>query len=840
MRSIARLRKSPRPRPSWWKRGSPTLTYEVRTQVTAVVLASRRYDVTGYCATGAGVAPVSIYDQSGSGRGAAAGGRSRFAHRGDGSMASEARIRHSLVGAPGQLRVRSRRFVRQFSERDIACSGRALHASRAELSARRLHHVADALRSDPFTFGAHFGVGKFVDDVTWKGLVLGAAWSPSYTFIVPSSGDNRGAPSFLSTELTLDFTTLDITRKRKPEPHVRLYPDTGILLLDRGHFVVVARKRGQSLEIYDPMIGWSWIGMKRLKRSLSGFGILVHGTVAKPARALRPRSFHRELIGSTVEGRFLWKAMGFFACAQILSLALPLLTMRSVDASISTEKLGFGGVVLVGFLALSFVNALSSSVGEFVQARLKQKMYRRLGGLTFDRILAKQPSWFENLSATSINNQISSLQLQLDFMVDGLRACATVAIAIVAGISALLFISPLARGSGPRLAGSDDGRGHRPDPPPAGGWCPNRWRQANDGRPSSFGTLVQMPLMVRHGSVRRCRTEYVRLMARAGNTASALQILQGWRTTLTLLLKSSETIVFVTLAAWFMSIGEYSIGGFVAVGAYKDLLAGGLSSAFQLGMRYNMMAIHRIQAGRLLEERAGDTAARKGMDVEEGSLSVRDLSYRYGTLDKLALRNVSFDLAAGECLVIKGVSGSGKSTLAKLLTGVASPSHGQIRVDGKPLAYPVGGLASVLQSDRLISGSIRENIALYRPQVSDGEIWKALEICLADEFVRDLPMRLNGLVAEGMAGLSGGQRQRLLLARAVAGQPKILLLDEATASLDVPAEAMIIGNLRRLGMTLVVISHRPEVWRFGDKSIEIDAGELVESRDIARDRVDVA
>ncbi len=621
--------------------------------------------------------------------------------------------------------------------------------------------------------------------------------------------------------------------------NIAAYPDTGILLLDRGHFVVVARKRGQSLEIYDPMIGWSWIGMKRLKRSLSGFGILVHGTVAKPARALRPRSFHRELIGSTVEGRFLWKAMGFFACAQILSLALPLLTMRSVDASISTEKLGFGGVVLVGFLALSFVNALSSSVGEFVQARLKQKMYRRLGGLTFDRILAKQPSWFENLSATSINNQISSLQLQLDFMVDGLRACATVAIAIVAGISALLFISPwlavpglvsLVLTTAVDIVLTRRQRGLVSESVEAG-----QRRQA-----FVFGTLVQMPLMVRHGSVRRCRTEYVRLMARAGNTASALQILQGWRTTLTLLLKSSETIVFVTLAAWFMSIGEYSIGGFVAVGAYKDLLAGGLSSAFQLGMRYNMMAIHRIQAGRLLEERAGDTAARKGMDVEEGSLSVRDLSYRYGTLDKLALRNVSFDLAAGECLVIKGVSGSGKSTLAKLLTGVASPSHGQIRVDGKPLAYPVGGLASVLQSDRLISGSIRENIALYRPQVSDGEIWKALEICLADEFVRDLPMRLNGLVAEGMAGLSGGQRQRLLLARAVAGQPKILLLDEATASLDVPAEAMIIGNLRRLGMTLVVISHRPEVWRFGDKSIEIDAGELVESRDIARDRVDVA
>jgi ATP-binding cassette subfamily B protein RaxB len=620
---------------------------------------------------------------------------------------------------------------------------------------------------------------------------------------------------------------------------IAAYPDRGILLLDRGHFVVVARKRGQSLEIYDPIIGWSWITVKRLKRTLSGFAILVRDAADKSARALRPRSFHRHLVKSTLEPRFLRKAVGLFACAQIFALVLPLISMRSVDASISQETLGFAGIVLVGFLALSFVNALSSTVGEFVQAKLKAKMYRRLGGLTFDSVLAKDPAWFENVSGATIHNQINSLQIQMDFVVDGLRVCATLAITIVAGVAALLFISPWLAVPGLVslvLTSAVDiflTRRQR-------GLMSSSVEASQRRHAFVLGTLVQMPLMVRHGSVRQCRAAYVRLMARVGSAASAMQVLQGWRTTLTMLLKSSETIVFVTLAAWFMSVGEYTIGGFVAVGAYKDLLAGALAQAFQLGVRHNTLAIHRIQAGRLLESGLGDSAGRTGIDVEEGSLSVRDLSYRYGTLDNLALRNVSFVLPAGECLVIKGVSGSGKTTLAKLLIGVVSPSEGQIRIDGKALAYPVRGIAAVLQTDRLISGSIRENIALYRPHVSDSEIWKALEICFADEFVRDFPMRLNSIVAEGMTGLSGGQRQRLLLARATVGRPKILILDEATASLDVETESAIMQNLRQLGMTLIVISHRPEIWKHGDKLIEIAAGEIVESKDTCGGRFNIA
>lgn len=614
--------------------------------------------------------------------------------------------------------------------------------------------------------------------------------------------------------------------------NAKAYPETGVLLMDRGHFIVVARKRGQSVEIYDPQIGWSWIAIKRLKRSLTGLAILVNDRPAQQARSIKPDIQFRQLVRATLEPRHLLKAIVLFACAQLFALVLPLVSMKSVDESISRQSLDFAGVVLVGFLALNFINALSNTLGQFVQAHLKQKMYRRLGAVTFDAIHAKDPSWFEKTSGSTIYNQANSLQLQLDFAVDGLRAASSLVIATIAGVAALLIISPWLAVPGlvslaltttldVMLARRQRG-------------LMSASVEANQRRHAFvFGTLVQMPLIVRHGSVRRCRAEFVRLMTRVGNAAGAMQILQGWRTTLLMLLKSTETIVFVTLAAWFMSVGQYSIGGFVALGAYKDLLADALASAFQLGMRHNAMAIHRLQSAKLIGG-AGTAPPHEGMAIREGWLSVRGVFYRYGTLENFALCNVSFELSAGECLVIKGVSGSGKSTLAKLLAGVLTPAAGQILIDGKPIVYPVRGLSAVLQSDRLISATIRENIALYRREVSDSEIWQALEDACAAEFVRDMPMRLNSLVAEEMTGISGGQRQRLLIARALVGKPRLLLLDEATASLDVETEAAIMTNLRTSGATLIIISHRPEVWTFGDKIVEIAAGDIVPIEDAGR------
>ena len=132
------------------------------------------------------------------------------------------------------------------------------------------------------------------------------------------------------------------------------------------------------------------------------------------------------------------------------------------------------------------------------------------------------------------------------------------------------------------------------------------------------------------------------------------------------------------------------------------------------------------------------------------------------------------------------------------------------------------GLASLMQTDRLFAGTIRENVTLLRKDHSDKEVLEALQIVDMHDFVMALPMGLNTFISEGSAGLSGGQRQRMLLARALILRPRLLLLDEATASLDVTTERAIFDRLKSLKMTIVAITHRPEVWSLWDVILDLD------------------
>ncbi|HMJ05437.1 MAG TPA: ATP-binding cassette domain-containing protein, partial [Chthoniobacterales bacterium] len=254
------------------------------------------------------------------------------------------------------------------------------------------------------------------------------------------------------------------------------------------------------------------------------------------------------------------------------------------------------------------------------------------------------------------------------------------------------------------------------------------------------------------------------------------------------------------------------------------------------------LEIHRLQAATLLAP--ANHRMKAVRQVTRGEVVFRNVSFSYGSLDRLVLNDVSFRICEGECTIIRGPSGAGKSTIAKLLSGQLEPTRGAIEVDGAPLADIMNGMAAVLQSDRLVTGTIRENIAFFRRGIADEEITEALQIAALDDFVLNLPMGLSTQVGETMAGLSGGQRQRLLIARAVLRKPKLLILDEATSSLEIEVESQIFGKLRSVGSSMLVIAHRPEVWRLADQILAVDGdGRLIDDlpdRPVSMERDKVA
>jgi subfamily B ATP-binding cassette protein MsbA len=199
------------------------------------------------------------------------------------------------------------------------------------------------------------------------------------------------------------------------------------------------------------------------------------------------------------------------------------------------------------------------------------------------------------------------------------------------------------------------------------------------------------------------------------------------------------------------------------------------------------------------------------------------------------LRGVSFHAAPGTTTALVGSSGSGKSTLISIVMAFNRPSKGRVLVDRKDLADVSlldyrRQLASVLQENFLFDGTIAENVGYAKPGASLDEIKEACRIAHCDEFISQFPDGYHTVVGERGIKLSGGQRQRVSIARAILANPRVLILDEATSSLDSESEQMIQDGLRRLrsGRTTFVIAHRLSTIRSADQILVLEAGEIVE------------
>jgi subfamily B ATP-binding cassette protein MsbA len=217
-----------------------------------------------------------------------------------------------------------------------------------------------------------------------------------------------------------------------------------------------------------------------------------------------------------------------------------------------------------------------------------------------------------------------------------------------------------------------------------------------------------------------------------------------------------------------------------------------------------------------------------------GAVTFEDVWFEYNE-GQPVLRGVSFHAAPGTTTALVGSSGSGKSTLISIVMAFNRPTKGRVIVDGRDLAdmrlmdYR-GQLASVLQENFLFDGTIADNVGYARPGSSRDEIVEACRIAHCDEFISQFPEGYDTVVGERGIKLSGGQRQRVSIARAILASPRILILDEATSSLDSESEQMIQDGLRnlRVGRTTFVIAHRLSTIRSADQILVLEEGQIVE------------
>ena len=216
-----------------------------------------------------------------------------------------------------------------------------------------------------------------------------------------------------------------------------------------------------------------------------------------------------------------------------------------------------------------------------------------------------------------------------------------------------------------------------------------------------------------------------------------------------------------------------------------------------------------------------------------GGIELNNVSFRYSENMPLVVDDMSLKIRPGQYVAIVGKTGCGKSTLMRLLLGFEHPQKGAIYYDGRDLErIDLRSLRRrigvVMQNGKLFQGDIYSNIVISAPWLSQDEAWEAAELAGIADDIRKMPMGMNTIISEGSGGISGGQRQRLMIARAIAPKPKILMFDEATSALDNITQKKISESLGSLKCTRIVIAHRLSTIKQCDRIIVLDRGKIIE------------
>ncbi|HEX6644726.1 MAG TPA: ABC transporter ATP-binding protein [Gemmatimonadales bacterium] len=282
--------------------------------------------------------------------------------------------------------------------------------------------------------------------------------------------------------------------------------------------------------------------------------------------------------------------------------------------------------------------------------------------------------------------------------------------------------------------------------------------------------------------------------------------------------------------------GTMTLGDFVMYVFFIGMVAAPLVGVANIGTQISeaFAGLDRIREIQELTTEDAHDAERRPVPELRGEVEFDHVSFAYDP-GVPVLREVSFRAPAGTTTALVGSSGSGKSTLISLVMAFNRPTGGRVLVDGIDLAtlrlrdYRAN-LGVVLQDNFLFDGTIAENIAFSKPGATRAEIEAAGRVAHCDEFVSRMEQRYDTVVGERGVKLSGGQRQRVAIARAILADPKILILDEATSSLDSESEAMIRDGLRRLreGRTTFVIAHRLSTIASADQILVLEEGRIVE------------
>lgn len=331
------------------------------------------------------------------------------------------------------------------------------------------------------------------------------------------------------------------------------------------------------------------------------------------------------------------------------------------------------------------------------------------------------------------------------------------------------------------------------------------------------------------GSEKRAFAKWAKLYAQEAKLTYNPPLFLKINSALNLAISLAGTIIMY----YFAAAGGVSVADYYAFTAAYGMVSGAFMSLASMAMTVAGIRPVLDMAKPVLEAEPEIAEGKRVVERVSGGIELNNVSFRYSDSMPNVIDNLSIKIRPGQYVAIVGSTGCGKSTLMRLMLGFEKAQKGAIYYDGrdiskldlKSLRRRIG---VVMQDSKLFSGDIYSNITISAPWLTLDEAWEAAELSGIAEDIRRMPMGMHTIISEGSGGVSGGQRQRLMIARAIAPKPKILMFDEATSALDNITQKKVSESLDNLKCTRIVIAHRLSTIRSCDRIIYLENGRIAE------------
>ncbi|MDR0987320.1 MAG: ATP-binding cassette domain-containing protein [Ruminococcus sp.] len=562
------------------------------------------------------------------------------------------------------------------------------------------------------------------------------------------------------------------------------------------------------------------------KTKLEEFGYCFYKPL--PNTELKIKDFIMAIIGSVEIKDFIW-----------LGIATLFTTLVGMTTPYITEQL-FGNVIEIGQISVLAAAAtvlvgagISSMIIGIVkseaQERIGQKAKTNVSASMFMRILSLKPSFFRDKPSGELVSRLSA-STSLCSMLTG-----TLVISLLTAVFSLVYIGQIFSFSpslvGPALAviamtvtlslvtvfaGMKHSR--------------ELMEVSAKEQGISLSLLMGVTKLKLAGAEKRAFGKWAEVYSKRAKLQYSPPFVVKFGGVLNVIVSGLSTLIL------YYSAVESGVtpAQYMAFNAAFGLASGAFMQVASMASSFTQIKVLTKTLEPILKELPESSEEGTIVDRVSGAISLSNVTFRYNENSPLVLDNISMKIKPGQYIAVCGATGCGKSTLMRLLLGFEAPTKGAVYYDGRDIAdldkksLRKAGIGVVMQNGSLFSGDIYSNIIISAPWLSMDEAWEAAETAGIADDIRRMPMGMHTMISEGQGGVSGGQKQRLMIARAVASKPKILMLDEATSALDNITQKHVSDSLRALKCTRIVIAHRLSTIKDCDRIIMIADGKIAE------------